>query len=37
VFSIGLLIGGSIVIPPLRRAVDFLDQMLNKAQATAAS
>jgi AhpD family alkylhydroperoxidase len=27
VFSVGLVVGGSIVIPHLRRAVDFLDQM----------
>ncbi len=26
-FSIGLMVGGSIVIPHLRRAVDFLDQL----------
>ena len=26
-FSIGLVVGGSIVIPHLRRAVDFLDRM----------
>lgn len=26
-FSIGLVVGGSIVIPHLRRAVDFLDQL----------
>ena len=26
VFSVGLVVGGSIVIPHLRRAVDFLDQ-----------
>ncbi len=25
VFSVGLVVGGSIVIPHLRRAVDFLD------------
>ena len=25
-FSVGLVVGGSIVIPHLRRAVDFLDQ-----------
>ncbi|MEO5626518.1 MAG: carboxymuconolactone decarboxylase family protein [Dokdonella sp.] len=31
VFSVGLVVGGSIVIPHLRRAVDFLDQMLGKA------
>lgn len=27
VFSVGLVVGGSIVIPHLRRAVDFLDQI----------
>jgi len=27
VFSVGLVVGGSIVIPHLRRAVDFLDQV----------
>jgi AhpD family alkylhydroperoxidase len=27
VFSVGLIVGGSIVIPHLRRAVDFLDQL----------
>jgi alkylhydroperoxidase/carboxymuconolactone decarboxylase family protein YurZ len=26
-FSLGLVVGGSIVIPHLRRAVDFLDQL----------
>ena len=26
-FSIGLVVGGSIVVPHLRRAVDFLDQL----------
>jgi len=30
-FSIGLVVGGSIVIPHLRRAVAFLDEMLRKA------
>ncbi|GAA0705763.1 carboxymuconolactone decarboxylase family protein [Dokdonella soli] len=30
VFSVGLVVGGSIVIPHLRRAVDFLDQMLGR-------
>jgi len=33
VFSVGLVVGGSIVIPPLRRAVDFLDQMTAKGSA----
>ena len=27
VFSVGLVVGGSIVIPHLRRAVDFLDHL----------
>jgi alkylhydroperoxidase/carboxymuconolactone decarboxylase family protein YurZ len=27
VFGIGLVVGGSIVIPHLRRAVDFLEQL----------
>lgn len=27
VFSVGLIVGGSIVIPHLRRAVDFLDEL----------
>src|SRR5580765_8984622 len=27
VFSVGLVVGGSIVIPHLRRAVDFLDNL----------
>lgn len=27
-FSVGLVVGGSIVIPHLRRAVDFLDQLM---------
>lgn len=27
VFSVGLVVGGSIVIPHMRRAVDFLDQL----------
>ena len=32
-FSVGLIVGGSIVIPHLRRAVDFLDQLeLNKSE-----
>ena len=34
-FSVGLVVGGSIVIPHLRRAVDFLDQ-LESGAATAA-
>jgi hypothetical protein len=35
VFSVGLVVGGSIVIPHLRRGVDFLDQM--RAEEPAAS
>jgi AhpD family alkylhydroperoxidase len=35
-FSVGLVVGGSIVIPHLRRAVDFLDQLEGGAQAPAA-
>ena len=27
IFSVGLVVGGSIVIPHLRRGVDFLDQL----------
>jgi AhpD family alkylhydroperoxidase len=30
VFSVGLVVGGSIVIPHLRRGVDFLDRMLDE-------
>jgi AhpD family alkylhydroperoxidase len=30
VFSVGLVVGGSIVIPHLRRGVDFLDQMTER-------
>lgn len=33
VFSVGLVVGGSIVIPHLRRAVDFLDQLETSAPA----
>ncbi|MBU6199554.1 MAG: carboxymuconolactone decarboxylase family protein [Xanthomonadaceae bacterium] len=33
VFSVGLVVGGSIVIPHLRRAVDFLDELENDATA----
>ncbi len=33
VFSVGLIVGGSIVIPHLRRAVDFLDELEAKARA----
>ena len=35
-FSVGLVVGGSIVIPHLRRAVDFLDQLEQDAAAEAA-
>lgn len=36
-FSVGLVVGGSIVIPHLRRAVDFLDQLeQGEAKATPA-
>lgn len=35
-FSVGLVVGGSIVIPHMRRAVDFLDKLeQGEAQATA--
>ena len=34
-FSVGLVVGGSIVIPHLRRAVDFLDQLESGASAPA--
>lgn len=33
VFSVGLVVGGSIVIPHLRRAVDLLDQLESDAAA----
>ena len=33
IFSVGLVVGGSIVIPHLRRAVDFLDALENGATA----
>ncbi len=33
VFSVGLVVGGSIVIPHLRRAVDLLDQLESGAAA----
>jgi AhpD family alkylhydroperoxidase len=36
-FSVGLVVGGSIVIPHLRRAVDFLDQLEAPAAAAAAA
>jgi AhpD family alkylhydroperoxidase len=35
VFSVGLVVGGSIVIPHLRRAVDFLDRLEAGAADTA--
>ncbi len=35
VFSVGLVVGGSIVIPHLRRAVDLLDQLEEGAAAPA--
>jgi len=35
-FSVGLVVGGSIVIPHLRRAVDFLDQLEQGAAVPAA-
>ena len=37
VFSVGLVVGGSIVIPHLRRAVDFLDSLEGEAPADAAA
>jgi AhpD family alkylhydroperoxidase len=36
-FSVGLVVGGSIVIPHLRRAVDFLDQLEAGAAVAAAA
>lgn len=36
-FSVGLVVGGSIVIPHLRRAVDFLDQLEGGAVAAPAA
>jgi len=36
-FSVGLVVGGSIVIPHLRRAVDFLDQLEAAADAETAT
>ena len=35
-FSVGLVVGGSIVIPHLRRAVDFLDKLESGAAAVPA-
>ena len=37
VFSVGLVVGGSIVIPHLRRAVDLLDQLESGVAGDAAS
>jgi AhpD family alkylhydroperoxidase len=37
VFGVGLVVGGSIVIPHLRRAVDFLDQMESGGESPAGS
>jgi AhpD family alkylhydroperoxidase len=37
VFSVGLVVGGSIVIPHLRRAVDLLDQLESGAGSDTAS
>ncbi|NID15206.1 carboxymuconolactone decarboxylase family protein [Luteibacter yeojuensis] len=37
VFSVGLVVGGSIVIPHLRRAVDFLDSLEGEATGEAAA
>jgi len=34
IFSVGLVVGGSIVIPHLRRAVDFLDEMSKEGAET---
>jgi AhpD family alkylhydroperoxidase len=31
IFDVGLVVGGSIVIPHLRRAVEFLDELLEEA------
>lgn len=36
-FSVGLVVGGSIVIPHMRRAVDFLDQLEQGAGPAAAT
>ncbi|MGF6493311.1 AhpD family alkylhydroperoxidase [Luteibacter sp. 621] len=37
VFSVGLVVGGSIVIPHLRRAVDFLDSLEGETGSEAAA
>ena len=36
-FSVGLVVGGSIVIPHLRRAVDFLDQLEQSGESAGAT
>lgn len=36
-FSVGLVVGGSIVIPHMRRAVDFLDELENSGAVPAVS
>jgi AhpD family alkylhydroperoxidase len=36
-FSVGLVVGGSIVIPHLRRAVDFLDKLEGGSEETPAA
>ena len=30
IFDVGLIVGGSIVIPHLRRALEFLDELLGE-------
>ncbi len=32
IFSVGLVVGGSIVIPHMRRAVEFLDEVVTEEQ-----
>ena len=34
IFNVGLIVGGSIVIPHLRRAVDLLDEMSSESAAS---
>ena len=34
IFNVGLIVGGSIVIPHLRRAVDLLDEMAGESAAS---
>ena len=34
IFNVGLIVGGSIVIPHLRRAVDLLDEVAGESAAT---